>query len=380
MGMKKLLILAPFLISIPLLLFINTLDNKIETPEKLNKIISNLYKCSDLPKEKRDDCYLINLNTNLTLIDNLSLIKQINKDSLSKEKIKNLCHEITHLVGSLAYLNHQDKSLISGYESCGQGYYHGIMSEILIKKDNQKEEITNFCAQTSPDSTALGLCYHGIGHTLINIIPTKIDKEFIDTLIKSCLDISISDKVNKITDNLATFCFTGGFEEYLKIKYVENQNQNESPTNTSCQGVGIKFIKYCYSILFSYEFVDALKNPSTELDASFMNFEGRCYLLPSANELEIKIKEGCYTSLAKSYVNKVLIDDQGINTSSPKLLELKTQDLYKIITKICNKDFNKNCTIWFLLELNEKLIPTELDALVAEFENLSLKEVFDYVF
>jgi hypothetical protein len=380
MGMKKLLILAPFLITIPLLLFINTLDNKVETPEKLNKLISNLYKCSDLPKEKRDDCYLINLNTKLSLIDNLSLIKQINKDSLSNEKIKNLCHEITHHVGSLAYLNHKDKSLISGYESCGQGYYHGIMSEIIIKKDNQKEEITNFCAQTSQNSTALGLCYHGIGHTLLNIIPTKIDKEFIDTLIKSCLDISISDKVNKITDNLATLCFTGGFEEYLKIKYIQNQNQNEIPSITNCQQVGIKFIKYCYSILFSYELVDELKNPSTEVDAIFLNFEGGCYLLPSANELDIKIKEACYTSLAKSYVNRVLTGDQDINTSSPKLLELKTEDLYKIITKICNKDFNKNCTIWFLLELNEKLIPTELDALVAKFENLSLKEVFDFVF
>ena len=380
MRTKKIL-LALTLVTLPLILIVNPLGTEVNNTQKLNKIVKNLYLCYDLQREQREDCFLLNLKTKLSLTDNLFIIKKINTDTQTNGKIKNLCHELTHLIGSNAYTTHEDNSLISGYESCGQGYYHGIMNEILIKKDKGEKGLTNFCAKTSPDSNALGLCYHGIGHTLLNIIPTKNDKEFVKTLINSCLDITSSDKINKVTRNLSMLCFTGGFEEYLRIKYLQDLNQTEKPSSTICQSIDLKFIKYCYSIVTVYELIEQMKNSSQPLDTIYQTFGEKCKLLPSKTENDIKIKEGCYVALAKSYANVVLTGDaNNENITSPKLADLKTEELYALITKICTPDFNNNCTFWFLLELNEKLLPSDLDALVAKFENFSLKDLFDYVF
>ena len=381
MSTKKILLLLLTLVTIPLIVIVNPLGNKVDNTQRLNKIVNNLYQCYDLPRAQREDCFLLNLNTKLSLTDNLSLIKKIDNDTKTNGKIKNLCHELTHLIGSNAYTNHEDNSLISGYESCGQGYYHGIMNEILIKKANGEKELTDFCAKTSLDSNALGLCYHGIGHTLLNIIPTKNDKEFVQTLINSCLALTSFDKLNLATANLPMLCFTGGFEEYLRIKYLQNQNQIEKPNSESCQTINLKFIKYCYSIVTVYEIIEQLKNSSQSLDMIYENFGEKCKLLPSQKEIEIKIKEGCFVALAKSYANVVLTGDANNETiNSPKLADLKTEDLYALITKTCKEDFNNNCTFWFLLELNEKLLPSDLDAVVAKFEIISLKDLFDYVF
>ena len=381
MPTKKIILLALILVTTPLILTVNPFGEEVDNTKKLNKIVKNLYLCYDLPRVKREKCILHNINTKLTLADNLFLIKKIDIDTRTNGKIKNLCHEITHLIGSNAYINHEENSLISGYESCGQGYYHGIMNEILIKKDKGEEELTKFCAKTSLDSNALGLCYHGIGHTLLNIIPTRNDKEYIQKLIKSCLDVTSFDEINKVTTNLSMLCFTGGFEEYLRVKYLQNLDQREKPSRTSCQPADLKFIKYCYSIITVYEIIDQLKNSSLTFDAIYQNFGEKCNQLPSKTATEIKIKEGCYVALAKSYVNVVLTGDANNEVnSSPKLVDLKTEELYTLIKRVCNQDFKNNCTFWFLLELNEKLIPSDLDALVAKYENFSLKDLFDFVF
>lgn len=381
MSIKKILLITITLITIPLILIIKPNLNEADNTQKINKIVKNLYKCYDLPREKRENCFLINLNTRLTLNDNLSLIKKINLDTQKNIKVKNLCHELTHLIGSNAYNNHKDKTLISGYDSCGQGYYHGIMNEILIKKNNSMQELTKFCAKIALDSNALGLCYHGIGHTLLNTIATKNDIEFVQLLIKSCLEITSSININVATTNLSMLCFTGGFEEYLRVKYLQNPKQMENPTSSSCQTAGLKFIKYCYSIVTVYEIIEEMKNSSLSLESIYKNFGAKCHQLISSTEIEIKIKEGCFAALAKSYVNIVLTGDaDNALISSPKLADLKTDELYQLITEICNQDFKNNCTYWFLLELNEKLPNTDLDALVAKFEKISLKDLFDFVF
>ena len=381
MGIKKILILSLTLLSLPLFILINQVDNNDKNPEKIKKIVKNLYLCYDLPREQREKCFLTNLKTNLTMKDNLSLIKEIDKDTVTNKKIKNLCHELTHLIGSTAYIKHQDKTLIAGYDSCGQGYYHGIMNEILLENKNQQSELTKFCAKTTPDSNALGLCYHGIGHTLYNIITTKNDKQYIDNLIQACIKITSTDKINKITTNLAMLCFTGGFEEYLRIKYLDTPNQIEKPSSESCKEVEVNFIKYCYSILINYEIILQFKSTSLSLDTIYQNFSEKCNSLPSETEKEIKIKEGCNVSLAKSYANVVLTGDADNKIiTSPKIGDLSTEELYKIITKICSLDYNNNCTLWFLLELNEKLPPEELDSLVAKFEQFSLNDLFSFVF
>ena len=382
MRTKKILLLVLTLVTITLILIVNPLGNEVDNTQKLNKIVKNLYNCFEIPIEQREDCYHINLDNKLTLTDNLFLIKKIGTDTQTNSKIKNLCHELTYQIGSNAYREHKDESLISGYESCERGYYHGIMAEILInKKDNGQKELTNFCASTSSNSNTLGLCYHGIGQTLLKIIPTKKDKEFVKTLIKSCLDITSSEKINKVTTSLSTLCFTGGFEEYLRIKYLQNINQLEKPSSTSCAPADLIFIKHCYTIITVYEIIEQLKNSSLPLDAIYQNFGEKCNLLPLKTKIEIKIKEGCYVALAKSYVNEILKGDTNdYNINSQKLADLKNDQIYLLITKICNQDYNNNCTFWFLLELNEEISPTDLYDLVDRFKQFSLKDLFGYVY
>ena len=379
MGVKKLLLLALPIIAIPLLYLTVNEGDKISPTAKTSKILKNLYKCNELSREKREKCYLLNLTTKLSLDDNLSLIEQINEDSKTKQKIKSICHELTHVIGSSAYSKHKESSLISGYSSCGEGYYHGIMSELLVK-DTTGKTLTDFCAKTTLDSKNLGLCYHGIGHTLLNNINTKKDKEFIEKIIKSCVEISTVDKINKIADNLSTLCFTGGFEEYMKIKYVIDQAQREKPSTSSCNNVSVKFTKHCYSILYSYEIISNLNSNTLDLNTIYQTFGEKCALLSSMDPTLTKIKEACFISMAKTYVNVVLTEDIENNNPTKKIADIETEQLYSIVTEICKKDFNDNCTIWFLLELNEKLPSDELDALVGKFEQLSLNDIFDFVF
>ena len=298
----------------------------------------------------------------------------------TNKKIKSACHELTHNIGSAAYTNYGVRALESGFASCGEGYYHGIMSDVLINKTNGADILAKFCLDSSNNIRALGLCYHGIGHTLLNNINTKKDKEFIEKIIKSCVEISTVDKINKIADNLSTLCFTGGFEEYMKIKYVIDQAQREKPSTSSCNNVSVKFTKHCYSILYSYEIISNLNSNTLDLNTIYQTFGEKCALLSSMDPTLTKIKEACFISMAKTYVNVVLTEDIENNNPTKKIADIETEQLYSIVTEICKKDFNDNCTIWFLLELNEKLPSDELDALVGKFEQLSLNDIFDFVF
>ena len=124
-----------------------------------------------------------------------------------------------------------------------------------------------------------------------------------------------------------------------------------------------------------------MKNSSLPLDAIYQNFGEKCNLLPLKTKIEIKIKEGCYVALAKSYVNEILKGDTNdYNINSQKLADLKNDQIYLLITKICNQDYNNNCTFWFLLELNEEISPTDLYDLVYRFKQFSLKDLFGYVY
>ena len=57
------------------------------------------------------------------------------------------------------------------------------------------------------------------------------------------------------------------------------------------------------------------------------------------------------------------------------IFELPPKDIYSKIRKVCNLDYNMNCTLWFLLEVNEKLIPSEFDKLLSNFEKITLEDI-----
>lgn len=392
MSTKKILLLVLTLLTIPIILILQPLTNEVNNTDKINKIVLNLYQCYNLPAVEREKCSLLNLNTNLSLSDNLSLLKKIDKDIITDKKIKNLCHDITHIIGSAAYNNHEDKSLISGYESCGQGYYHGLMSEILVKNENGIEILTKFCTSTSNDLRDIGLCYHGIGHTLINQITTAIDKEFINILATSCSNLknplniketsaSLHSKKSYASDSeikelVVKSCFLGGFDEYMDIKLKSTKYTPGQINTKDCDNIDKILIKDCHSIIYQYIISEQILDTTLTIDMIYPAFAKKCLKLTSENEIEIKIKEGCFKAIPRSYINTTLMGNiKYKDRNLPNLLDLNMTELYTLISSLCSLDYNNNCSIWFIIDIKEKLIPSDYALLLSKFEDITLKDI-----
>jgi hypothetical protein len=390
MSTKKILLLSLTILTLPLILILQPLTNEVNNTDKINKIVTNLYQCYDLPVAERERCSLLNLNTNLSLADNLMLIKKIDNDIIDNKKIKNLCHDITHIIGTAAYNNHEDNSLISGYESCGQGYYHGIMSELLVKKDNGEKLLTKFCASTSNNLGDIGLCYHGIGHTLINQITTLNDKEFISTLTASCSNLknplniketsaSLQSKNSyasdpEIKELVVKSCFLGGFDEYLHKKLTSTKYTPGQIDTIDCANIDIILVKDCHALIYQYIISEQILDTTLTIDTIYPTFAQKCLQLTSKNEIEIKVKEGCFKAIPKSYINTTLMGNLKYkDRNAPNLLDLNVNELYSLINKLCTLDYNNSCSVWFLIDIKEKLIPSDYTLLLSKFEDVTLE-------
>ena len=392
MSTNKILLLALTLLTVPIILILQPLTNQVNNTDKINKIVSNLYQCYDLPFEKRERCSLLNLNTNLTLVDNLSIIKKIDKDIVANKKIKKLCHGITHALGTAAYNNHKDNSLIAGFDSCGQGYYHGIMSEILVKNKNGKEILTKFCTATSNDLRDIGLCYHGIGHTLVNQITTLNDKEFINTLINSCstlnntinikdTSLSLESKNNyasdlEIRELFLESCFLGGFDDYMYKKITSTKYTPGQLDIKDCVNIDIILVKGCSTVIYRSIISEQTLDTNLTIDTIYPTFAQKCHQLNSENKIEIKIKEGCFKAISLSYVDTILMENVKYNDrNDPNLLDLTMSELYNLIREVCSVDYNNNCSIWFLIELRENLISLDYNLLISKFDDITLGDI-----
>lgn len=391
MVRKKLLLVFLSLIIIPLLL-ITTLENKPTTPEQINMIVKNIYQCYDLPKEKRQKCYFLNLNTKLSIDDNFAIIKKIEKDMQTNKKIKSACHEITHTIGSAAYTNYGVRALESGFESCGEGYYHGIMSDVLINNTNGADILAKFCLESSNNMRDLGLCYHGIGHSIYNNINTNSDKEFLGKILKECATLkeeknlkivsaalvekNLPTQDNEISEIIHTSCFLGGFDEYLHEK-INKENYTPGQINTNiCDNIDIYLIKDCNTLVYYTLIAEQVLDPTLSIDDIFLNFSRKCDSLPSLKDVEIRAKEGCFKAISRNYINSTLMGNSKFKSRNiSNIFELTPKDIYSKIRKVCNIDYNMNCTLWFLLEVNEKLIPSEFDKLLSNFEKITLEDI-----
>ena len=392
MGIKKILILSLTLLSLPLFILINQADDNDNNPEKINKIVKNLYLCYDLPREQREKCSIQSLNVNLSLLENLSIIKKIDLDIVLDKNIKNLCHDITHIIGTTAYNNHKDNSLIPGYESCGQGYYHGIMSEILLKKANGTQLLTKFCADTSSNLSDIGLCYHGIGHTLINQISSQSDKDYINKLTAACSKLNNLQNIketknslhskrsyasdNEIIELLVKSCFVGGFDEYMNIKITSLKYTNNQIDIKNCEDIDIIFIKDCHAILYQYMLLEQILDTKLTIDEIYIPFSQKCNLLTTRNQIDINIKEGCFKAIQRSYINTTLMRDiKYKDRKVPNLLDLNMVELYNLISKICLLDYNNSCKLWFLTDIEVKLTPSDYSSLLSKFENITSEDL-----
>ena len=115
MSTKKILLLSLTILTLPLILILQPLTNEVNNTDKINKIVTNLYQCYDLPVEKRESCSLLNLNTNLSLADNLMLIKKIDNDII-KIKINEVVKQLNNVKPSSNVKDNQIMVLLLSYE------------------------------------------------------------------------------------------------------------------------------------------------------------------------------------------------------------------------------------------------------------------------
>jgi hypothetical protein len=112
-------------------------------------IVKNISNCSHQGTgQEKDTCYHANLNKNLSLKDIENVVISINNLRKTDQELNIACHQITHILGVQAYQKHQAASLITGYKTCQEGYYHGLMSEVINSTDNYLEKLNAFCSNS----------------------------------------------------------------------------------------------------------------------------------------------------------------------------------------------------------------------------------------
>ena len=117
--------------------FNNQISNNIEkcilSNFEAGSILPNGYKIekNDQDLGKKVDCVTFFGDKIKNIDENTMQVKNIVKLINNNEKFNYLCHDILHALGALAHKKYNNKSLITGLDSCGWGYYHGAMQESL---------------------------------------------------------------------------------------------------------------------------------------------------------------------------------------------------------------------------------------------------------
>jgi hypothetical protein len=184
---------------------------------KVGSILPNGYKVEekDWDLGKKVDCVTFFGNKIKNLNESTLQVKNIVKLINNNQKYNYLCHDILHALGGIANKKYNNKSLITGLDSCGWGYYHGAMQESLSGSDASgiKEKVSNlkdFCTLLAHipdkelaveriksgefavidiskqypkaysdsyyiDNSRLTFCGHGIGHAIGESLENLID-------------------------------------------------------------------------------------------------------------------------------------------------------------------------------------------------------------
>jgi|LakMenEpi03Aug12_release.lakeMendotaPanAssembly.Ray.scaffolds.fasta_scaffold207980_2 hypothetical protein len=147
------------------------------------------------------------------------LIKKADKNNI----LASACHDILHELGSNAYNEFQDESLLNNYYTCGFGYLHGVMSsaineigetEKIIKKLNQ------FCINLEDETKGtLNQCHHGIGHAIGSNDNTIIEQTKLCELLESKNPRDTTD------------CVSGSYNQYFLDRTLENSGNIDKSIN-----------------------------------------------------------------------------------------------------------------------------------------------------
>ena len=341
MKVKNLAILLTLsLLTLTLLFDIFIIDKQKgnSSLREISKIAENISNCTHQGTGKeKDTCYHENINKNLSLVDIKNIIISLNNLRKTDQELNIACHQITHILGVQAYQKHQAASLISGYKTCQEGYYHGLMSEVINSTDNYLEKLNTFCSTSyletgNKEDWERNICFHGIGHALGNNATPGENKPFYKLLVEDCNNMT-QDDIRAAT------CFDGGLAEY-HIK--------SSMGEADCVSLPKKYIKTCYRILYHFAFAKELSqtNNLEVMVAKFPIFDQTCLVADQSYQYRYEKLLGCKGALAMSFLTNVL--SISLNGQPPIFATLNKEQLSSYYNKVCGEVEKQECLNLFI--------------------------------
>lgn len=225
-----------------------------------NQLVQEMIRCevfeysdSDFTQSKRRNCYNTTIFAYLrknSLKETIAGLDEYMKTDQGKYLVGTRCHDIGHGLGiESVKLGYTPREILETCNTtCGGGCLNGAGHLfVTIKKDNQS--LDSFCNIDNVSKTVRDMCFHGIGHGLMEYYTLDIS-----TVIKNCQTIqNDSDKfqcghaafmdtsmvklapLSKVPKDLNTYC--GALENVLKyscfqfggfLTYVRDKNINEA--------------------------------------------------------------------------------------------------------------------------------------------------------
>ena len=354
---------------IPILFYIN--DTKVEMTEISKKLIA----CSNTNSTNFSDCTKNIMQTKLSIKDINTIITLLNDEYKDNIEFSKICHEITHIIGEEAYIQHKDKALIKNLESCGEGFIHGVMTNFQ-NNENGVVKLVKFCENftinnRSSDINDLSidtnaLCYHGIGHSFgANFIidENKIDyskSEFINKNYIFCKNVLnyFEKKYKKINRNILASCFYGGYSEYLKRLLNYNNKKadyyfiNKKDFNDCNVISDFKTIIYCYRITTIYK-LKLISKEFISLNHTDKEISNNKLVSKVSNFCKSLLKEeyisGCIEGLAVYYVSEFFNNKDSLNG-----LLVDPAKINYLLDTVCGYDIEERCKNTFLNDFKNK--------------------------
>jgi hypothetical protein len=221
-------------------------------------------------------------------------LKNRTKDDLY---LQQRCHELTHVIGESALKNAVSpaEAFAKGDAFCANGYYHGIMQELIHRQGNRdisKEFLNNLCVPfRAPSKTASAVshinCAHGIGHGIMYANSNEVFEA-----LKTC------DLLDDETEQEP--CWGGVFMENLLTDFKEHRTKYVNPEDLlfPCNAVEDKYEGACYTYQSSYifkitksfekTFAACKKFPKQYQDVCFRGVGGNAATLGGSNMKSIQ--------------------------------------------------------------------------------------------
>jgi hypothetical protein len=284
------------------------------------------------------NAYFIRLDCSYQAIPEPSSLEQARLllDSLAaagqqSRTARSACHDLAHDVGTKAWRSLGVQALKAGMDSCGYGYYHGVMRESVLGEADPRngmdrlralcdEQIAEYDPTDNRRMITWSLCAHGVGHALGGAgieIPLGIE---LCQPIRTALD-----PAGDIT------CVSGLFNE------LSQGGWGFSITTTS------EALKRCESLDDRYK----------QVCSSYSNFYSNVpldILLEECNTLAPMYVSGCWEAVGLVSTHEVLFT--GGDSQGARLMD-KPSDLALYLEDLCAADRGDACFGRFLNELSE---------------------------